>query len=294
MRPTWRVILSIAVILALTSVLAVAQEIAAVEEEEEEEVIEEESSDLTAGGTAAFFSHYMWRGESLSDGAVFEPDGWVSYKGLTVDVWGNYEMENTQWTEIDFTASYAFTAANINWEVGYVYYGVLDVQREPEEPGEPSDEPADEPPEDEEPEEEEDVGALRSHEIFISAGFENILNPTITTYIDVEEGVGAFIEGSVGYDIPLYEEASLTLGGTVGLNIKDGYVGVNDEGEEYTGFHHMEISASASLPVWKLSVEPLIAYTFPLSDNAKQAIKGFSIDGHSSHFWGGVSVSIEF
>jgi len=41
-------------------------------------------------------------------------------------------------------------------------------------------------------------------------------------------------------------------------------------------------------------VTPKIAYSFPLSDDAKDAIKNISDDGDKDIFYGGVNVTLSF
>lgn len=54
-------------------------------------------------------------------------------------------------------------------------------------------------------------------------------------------------------------------------------------------------SASVSIPVWKaVTVEPMVAFSFPLSDDAEDAIEAVSFDEDSSIFYGGASFSLSF
>ena len=59
-------------------------------------------------------SNYVWRGQDLGNAAV-QPSLSVTYKGLSLGVWGSYGLVDSDDTkELDFTASYSsggFTVA---------------------------------------------------------------------------------------------------------------------------------------------------------------------------------------
>ena len=66
-------------------------------------------------------------------------------------------------------------------------------------------------------------------------------------------------------------------------------------GQEYNALHNGEISAALSYAASdSISIEPIVAYSTPLSDDAKDAIKGMSYDEKETIFYGGVTVSMGF
>ena len=88
-------------------------------------------------------------------------------------------------------------------------------------------------------------------------------------------------------------------GASVGYNFKNATMGVNEDGKRFNNFYNGEVSMKVTIPVTKaITIEPVIAYDFPLSGDAKYALKEVrkSVgDGtKSSVLRGGVTVSAGF
>ena len=65
--------------------------------------------------------------------------------------------------------------------------------------------------------------------------------------------------------------------------------------DKYNALHDGQISAGLTIPFAKyFSVKPLVAYNLPLSDDAKNRIKGTSLSGNYDFFWGGVILTASF
>jgi hypothetical protein len=79
---------------------------------------QEESAPAPKGWTygleSDFNSKYIWRSLAFSEGAVWQPSAWVSYGGLTFEVWSNFVLNKEpfrhQFNEIDYRLSYEFEA----------------------------------------------------------------------------------------------------------------------------------------------------------------------------------------
>ncbi len=72
-------------------------------------------------------------------------------------------------------------------------------------------------------------------------------------------------------------------------------MGFDKDGKDFSNFYNAEISSSVSIPVWKaITVTPKVACSFPLSNDAKEAIKKISDDGDKDIFYGGVNVTLSF
>ena len=72
-------------------------------------------------------------------------------------------------------------------------------------------------------------------------------------------------------------------------------MGLDEDGDEFSNFYNGELSSSLNIPVWKaISVTPKIAYSFPLSGGAKDAIGQISDDGDKDIFYGGVNIALSF
>ena len=72
-------------------------------------------------------------------------------------------------------------------------------------------------------------------------------------------------------------------------------MGFDEDGDDFSNFYNAELSSSLNIPVWKaITVTPKIAYSFPLSNDAEDAIEGISDDGDKDIFYGGVNITLSF
>lgn len=78
---------------------------------------------------ADFVSAYVWRGITFNDGPVFQPSVDARYGGFGVNVWGNLDiddydgaLERGEFSEVDFTLSYAAGFGALDMEAGYIEY----------------------------------------------------------------------------------------------------------------------------------------------------------------------------
>ena len=86
----------------------------------------QEGSDFGWGFESDFVSQYVWRGIELSEGPVLQPSLWLSYKGATFSVWGNFvlsdEANQGQLNEVDFTLGYGFEYKNFFFGPLFLFY----------------------------------------------------------------------------------------------------------------------------------------------------------------------------
>ena len=221
------------------------------------------AGEVSYGASVGVFSRYMWRGIRLSPGAAFQPAAGVGYGDFYVEVWNNINIEDAGWTETDLTASYSKSLGVADLEFGYIYYGINDGED--------------------------------SQELYGTVAFNVILEPSFAFYADVDAGQGAYFLGSVGHTIEF--PGGYELGGhlSVGYNCKDGWMGVKDDETEMNNFHEGQLSLEAVIPLHpNIKLEGIAAYSFPLTDDAKECMRNGSVDGGTSTFWGGATVRFEF
>ena len=221
-------------------------------------VLAEDESPVSASADVAFLSQYVWRGYAFSDDSiVIQPSATVSYKGFSMNLWGNLDTDygdDADFNETDLTFSYDWSYDTVSMGVGYIFYGL----------------------------EGED-----SMEVYYTIGFDTILAPSITIYRDIDAFEGWYISLGIGHSIALTDEVSLDLSGSVG------YYDLDDV--DYSELHDGTIGASITFPVNDyISITPALTYTFGLSSAAKDDIEVVSADGESDHFYGGVTCSISF
>ena len=216
-----------------------------------------------ASASLGFYSNYVWRGQTLSDGIVAQPTAGLSWKGLGVNIWSNYDEEIESVTETDFTLNYAGSYDKLGYDVGVIYYGL--------------------------------EGIKDTTELYLGLSYDVILAPTATLYYDFDEGDGGFLVLGIGHSFPVTEAIGIDLGADVTVNLDNAIMGMDEDGETFTGFYNADLTAGTSIPfagAWSFDV--LLAYSFALTDDSKAAISGASIDGEKDVFWGGAGVTLAF
>lgn len=247
----------------------------------------EQSSDVTEGdrptvsSDLGLFTKYIWRGFELSDDSfVIQPSITAGYKGFSVNLWGNWDLDlddrdpttedKKKWNETDLTLSYDRSFGPVGLGVGYIYYA-LD-------------------------------GIDDSEELYVSAALDILLSPTLTIYREIAHTPSWYINFGISHSIELPQGMSLDLGGSLSYYHydDDSIVEVdnllNPTTKKYQNFHDGLLSAGLTIPFKKyFSVTPMIAYSFPLTDEADDFLTSSnSFSNDSDFFYGGISVSMAF
>jgi len=240
-------------------------------------LLAEEEAKPSASAAVGVFSQYIWRGYELSkDSVVIQPSITVGYKDVSLNLWGNLDTDvysdprgQSQFNETDMTLSYGKSFGMVNLGVGYIYYG-LD-------------------------------GIDDSQEIYLSAGLDTLLSPTLTVYREIAHLPSWYISLGISHSIELMRKITLDLAGSVGYYYSDDddFVEVDDTltptTDKYNAFHNGLISVGLTIPVGKyFSVVPMIAYSFPLTNEADNLIKSSSLSDKSDFVFGGVTASLSF
>jgi len=257
------------VILVMCLVICLGSMAAWAEEETEERP--------TADFSVAFLSQYIWRGYAFSDdSAVIQPSGTISYYGFSVGLWGNLDTHlddgsghgTSVFNETDLTISYDHSFGPVSLGVGYIYYGL--------------------------------EGVPDSQEVYASVGYDILLSPTLTVYREVSNYPSWYINLGISHSFELPKGISLNLGASAGYYSYDDIYEAGGKSHKYHNFHDGLISASLDIPLGKyFTVSPMIAYSFPLSDDARHFIPTMSIadvasDNDADFFYGGVILSATF
>jgi hypothetical protein len=233
------------------------------------------AEDIKTSGYASadIMSNYVWRGQKLSNSVVIQPSVGITYGSFGTNIWANYDSDHFEtpggetghgeFTETDFTLNYNYSIDKLNLVAGYIFYS-FDTFKD-------------------------------TQEIYLSANYDTLLKPTLALYYDFDEGDGAFLVASIGHSFEVAKGINLNLGASVGYNFNNEIMGFDEDGEDFSNFYNAELSSSLNIPVWKaISVTPKIAYSFPLSDDAEDAIESISDDGDSDIFYGGVNITLSF
>ena len=236
----------------------------------------------TASADVSVLSKYVWRGYELSDDSiVLQPSMTISYKNFSMNLWGNLDTDVdeahgtndnlSQFNETDWTLSYGTSFGPVSLEGGYIYYGLDAVDD--------------------------------SEELYLSIGFDTILSPTLTAYREISHAPGWYFTFDLSHSFELPKKITLDLSGSVGYYYSDdkNFVEIKDSGQvatstEYKNFHNGLLSIALTIPVNEFcSISPMLAYSFPLTDDADnqiEATNGFSDD--SDYAFGGITISIAF
>jgi hypothetical protein len=222
-----------------------------------------EETNIAGSASADVMSNYVWRGQKLSNASVVQPSVGITYGGFGANLWANYDTDTNEHNETDLTLSYSFPIDKLGIDVGYIYYGL--------------------------------EGVNDTQEIYLAVSYDVLLRPSLTVYYDFDQGDGSFIVASIGHSFELTDKVALNLGASGSYNGKNAVMGTDSGGDKFSGFYNGELSASVGVQLTKaISIEPKIAYSFPLSRDAKDAIKAISDDGDKNIIYGGVNVTLSF
>jgi hypothetical protein len=138
-----------------------------------------------------------------------------------------------------------------------------------------------------------------TQEVYLSLAYDVILSPSLTIYYDFDEGEGAFIVAAVGHSFELPKGLTLDLGASASYNADNLVMGTDEDGDEFSDFYNADVSASLTIPVTEaISIAPMVAYSFSLSDDAKDVLEAVAEDvtgdADADVFYGGVNISLSF
>ncbi|MDD3579849.1 MAG: hypothetical protein PHW74_02375 [Desulfobacca sp.] len=230
-------------------------------------------------------SQYIWRGYALSrDSAVLQPSITIGYKGLAVNIWGNFDTDQqnpfsairdkAKWNETDFTLSYSrelysgTAIKSISLDLGTIYYA-LD-------------------------------GVDDSWEIFGGLAADiNYFTLAVTTYREASHYPGWWVQVGLGrsFAMPL-AQATLNLGHDFIFQFSDdaaAYPDPDDPNKAFDGPLAGHLYASMDFPVHKyITISPKMGFWYALGGDATALIRGLSWDGTQNHVYGGLNLTFAF
>ena len=230
-----------------------------------------------SSASVAFLSQYIWRGYELSkDSIVIQPSLTLGYQGFEANVWGNLDTKDkylrtdkTNWNETDLTLSYTYDTGPVKLTGGFIHYA-LD-------------------------------SAEDSQELFLKIAGNVLLSPTLSIYREIAAYQGWYLNLGVSHSINLTKEITLDMGAAVGYQISDTdkIVKFNSNlqptTDKHVALHDGLVSVGLTIPFGKyFALKPQVAYSMPLSDDAKNRIKGTSLSNKDSFFFGGIALTASF
>jgi hypothetical protein len=236
----------------------------------------------TVGADLGLFSGYVWRGISVTNRPVGQPNLYVAFPAgnasVTVGGWANVDLGRYDDTD-DFSQSGGVSSLNLSefdpWAevsvpvgkatlaggvVGYVFPN--------------------------------DFGAtddFNTWEVYGKVGLSVPLSPKLAVYYDFDKVNGAYIEGTVGHSVPL-GSVSLNLGALAGLSAGQAESDSPDELNNFfeNGFTHLDLSAGVPLSVGIFSITPVVHFLVNGDEVTKFTSPG---DESDVKLWGGLTVS---
>lgn len=281
-------------IVLLALMLVSAPMIAMAAEEPKPAEKKQEEAKVTGEVAASVLSAYVWRGQELTrHSTVIQPSLTASYKNFTANLWGNLDTSpygaagqnySSQYTETDVTLSYSRKFGMVQAGAGYIYYALAAPYSGAVDP-------------------------LDSQEVFVSLGLDTILAPTLTVYKEIDHYHQWYATLGVSHTFALHEKIGLKLAATASyLKSEDATTYAKYDGdalpttEKFNNFHDGTFLIALPVAVTKsITVTPMMTYVFPLSNDAKNEMKGRGLQGtavpadrNSSFLYGGITLSFAF
>jgi len=237
----------------------------------------------TVGADLGLFSGYVWRGVSLTNRPVGQPNLYLAFPAgnasVTVGGWANVDLgryddaddfsqsggvsspdlsEFDPWAEVSVPVGKATVTGGV---VGYVFPN--------------------------------DFGAtddFNTWEVYGKIGLGVPLSPKLAVYYDFDKVNGAYVEGSVAHTLPLGSSLSLNLGALGGLSAGQAEADSPDELNNFfeNGFTHLDLSAGVPFSAGIFSITPVIHFLV----NGDQVTKLTSPGEESDiKLWGGLTIN---
>lgn len=182
---------------------------------------------------------YVSRGDALSDGLVFQPEVYASYRSLTVSLWANVDSKSADvgnkvyLNEAEIIASYDETVGNVSFGAGYIFYVF------PEPSG-------------------SKILLNPANEVFGSVAFEGLpVTPEIYAVYDLDMYTGLFVSGTLSREVPISGQSFL-LGATVGVD--SGYLCSGS-----TDVSHVALTADTDVSFGRFTFSPGLGFQVSLA-----------------------------
>jgi hypothetical protein len=249
----------------------------------------------TVGADLGLFSSYVWRGLTLTNKPVAQPDLYLTFPAgkasVTIGGWANIDLGKYDDPNKDFSESGGLSAFNfaefdpwaeISFPVGekttltagataYIYPNDLTATSN---------------------------GGFNSDantvEIYGKAAFSVPLSPKVAVWYDVDKIKGAYFEGSISHTIPASEKVSVVLGALAGFSAGQGVPDAAGlaNGESFNfnddGFTHLDLSAGLPLTAGVFSITPALHFVIDGDENTKFTSPTKT---HDVKLWGGATIS---
>lgn len=228
------------------------------------------ADEISCTVSADFYTKYIWRGQVVSNRAVFEPTIALKKYGFTGYVWGNMDLTGQnehcrEFIEMNYVLDYTASIPDMNgvsFSVGTIYYDFPNTFFKP------------------------------TTEIYGGLSFDLPLTPFVRLYRDVDEARSAYIQVGVGHTIE--KIFSISDGCYCGLRVGSYLAYGNSQYNKFyfasAGGKLNDLNVSLAMPVcfkdW--SITPSIYYSMMVDSDVRAATD------KSDNLVAGVSISRSF
>jgi hypothetical protein len=210
-----------------------------------------------------YSTRYMFRGERLVDNAVVSPMLTLKMESLELSAASIYDVKKDEVFRHVYQLTFKTQINKIGLDTGFVRY---DPRK----------------------------GADATTEFFAKASWKGNWQPSLTVFFDVKEGTGQYVQAGFARNITSGDN-KVVFGTKLGYVVNNKYMGLNDNGKEFSGLYDAELYLTTSFKIGKhFTVEPMIAYSMPLSQDGKEAIRNMSVNKESKNLYGGVTIHASF
>jgi hypothetical protein len=239
------------------------------------------------GADASLFSAYVWRGLSLTNKPVFQPDVYVTFPAgnasITVGGWANFDLGKYDDPDHDFSESGGLSAFNFAEFDPWIEASIPAGEKTTLTAGAtayiyPNDAGF--------------TSEANTVELYGKAAFDVPLSPKLAVWYDVDKIKGAYFEGSVSHTLPASEKVSVVLGALAGFSAGQGLPDDPNSDESFNfegnGFTHLDLSAGVPFTAGAFSLNPALHLVINGDDFVKLTSPTTDSD---VKLWGGVTVS---
>jgi uncharacterized protein (TIGR02001 family) len=227
-----------------------------------------QATDISTNVDLAYVSKYIWRGTVQNDDPAFQPSITLSNpSGVSFNFWGSMNTSagnSGNFTEEDYTLSYAWTAGTKAMSAGYIYYAFPN------------------------------TAFASTQEVYSSICFGGPLCTTFSMNYDFDEAGGFYGALSGGYACNLTPSKSVPT--TMNLSAKLGFAtsGYNDFyfGVDKTALVDFVLGASVPYEAGKMTITPSLSYSMVVNSELGDSLSASSVG--KNNFVSGLTLSSSF
>ncbi|MBN1961660.1 MAG: hypothetical protein JW841_11995 [Deltaproteobacteria bacterium] len=229
-----------------------------------------EKKTWSVGADVTFAAMYLWRSIAVNEDPVIQPSATASMYGVTIGVWGNFDLTDfggtkSEFSEVDLSASYSYDFGPASASAGAIYYFF----------------PMGDAP------------SLDTTEIYAGITANTLLSPTLTLYQDIDDTEGLYIALSASHTLEKIWQPSATASMNVALSAGIS-AGSKKNNTAYLASDKASITdayftVKAPIAIGDyISVTPAVGVASLINSDARE------VANKPDNFWGALSLSASY